>query len=33
MTPEEREKFRQGISHRCGLSDVAAEGSRDSLHA
>ena len=29
MTPEEREKFRQGISHRCGLSDVAAEGSRD----
>src|SRR6266403_2912710 len=25
MTPEEREKFRQGISHRCGLSDVAAE--------
>ena len=33
MTPEEREKFRQGISHRCGLSDVAAEESRDPRHA
>jgi hypothetical protein len=25
MTPEEREKFRQGMFSRCGRSDVAAE--------
>lgn len=29
MTPEEREKFRQGMFSRCGRSGVAAEESRD----
>ena len=29
MTPEEREKFRQGMFGRCGFSNVAAEESPD----
>ncbi len=29
MTPEEREKFRQGMFSRCGFSKVAAEESPD----
>ena len=29
MSPEEREKFRQGLFSRCGRADAAAEQSRD----
>ena len=32
MTPEEREKFRQGMFSRCGFSSVAAEESADPGH-
>ena len=33
MTPEEREKFRQGMLSRCGRSDLVAEGSSDPRNA
>ncbi len=33
MTPEEREKFRQGMLSRCGRSDLVAEGSGDPRNA
>jgi len=33
MTPEEREKFRQGMFSRCGRSGTAAEQSVDPRHA
>jgi len=32
MTPEEREKFRQGMFSRCGFSKAAAEESPDPGH-
>ena len=32
MTPEEREKFRQGVFGRCGQHSVATEESRDARH-
>ena len=32
MTPEEREKFRQGMFSRCGGTNVGAEESRDPGH-
>ncbi len=32
MTPEEREKFRQGMASRCGRGDVLAEESGDPGH-
>ena len=32
MTPEEREKFRQGLFSRCGQTKVAAEESTEARH-
>ena len=32
MTPEEREKFRQGVFSRCGQTNVVTEESRDTRH-
>ena len=32
MSPEEREKFRQGMFSRCGLANVATEESREPRH-
>lgn len=33
MTPEEREKFRQGMSRRCGPGNMVTEESRNPEHA